>query len=67
MSFQNDGANLKVMVDGFTSHNGGDCMYTVTHNHGTTSVFAPNEAVALARFTAKYPSYQVYDVKKSFR
>ncbi|MBQ7172847.1 MAG: hypothetical protein IJR88_01830 [Clostridia bacterium] len=52
------------MPDGFTSHEANAVMWVVYHNHGTTHVFATTESIALARFMAKYPDYQVRDIKR---
>ena len=48
-----------LMLDGFTSCEGNAVRWTVYHNHGTTFVYATSEAIALMRFMAKYPNYQV--------
>lgn len=53
------------MADGFTSYEGGAILWIVYHNHGTTFVRALTESIALARFMAKYPNYQVRDIKKA--
>ena len=53
------------MADGFTSYEGGAKLWIVYHNHGTTHVHALNEAVALMRFMAKFPTYQVRDIKQA--
>ena len=52
------------MVDGFTSYEGGASLWIVYHNQGTTHVYALSESVALARFMAKYPNYQVRKIEK---
>jgi len=52
------------MADGFTSYEGDAVTWEVYHNHGATFVHAKTESVALARFMAKYPNYQVRDIKR---
>lgn len=52
------------MADGFTSYEGNAKRWEVYHNHGTTFVYATTESIALARFMAKYPNYQVKDIKQ---
>lgn len=53
-------------MDGFTSYEGNAVVWTVYHNHGTTHVHATSEVIALARFIAKYPDYQVRYIKRAF-
>ena len=53
------------MADGFSSYEAGAYLWKVTHNHGTTFVRAMSEAIALQRFLAKYPNYQVREIKRS--
>ena len=53
------------MADGFSSYESGAYLWKVTHNHGTTFVRAMSEAIALQRFLAKYPNYQVREIKRS--
>ena len=53
------------MADGFTSYESGAIMWRVYHNRGTTIVRALTESIALARFMAKYPDYQVRDIKRA--
>ena len=53
------------MADGFTSYEGNAVLWTVYHNHGTTHVHAPTESIALMRFMAKYPNYQVRAIKRT--
>ena len=53
------------MADGFTSYEGSAVKWTVYHNHGTTVVHATTETIALMRFMAKYPNYQVRNIKRS--
>jgi hypothetical protein len=53
------------MADGFTSYEGNAVLWTVYHNHGTTHVHAATESIALMRFMAKYPNYQVRDIKRT--
>lgn len=53
------------MADGFTSYEGNAVLWRVYHNHGTTLVHATTESIALARFMAKYPNYQVKDIKRA--
>ena len=50
------------MGDGFSGRDAGDVRWEVYHNKGTTFVYANSEAIALARFMAKYPDYQVRKV-----
>ena len=54
-----------VMPDGFTSYEGGAKLWVVYHNHGTTHVHALSESVALMRFMAKYPNYQVRKIERA--
>ena len=49
---------------GFDVHYAGDVKWTVYHNGGTTFVYAPSEAIAIQRFSAKYPDRIVKQVKK---
>ena len=51
-------------MDGFTSYEGNAVMWVVYHDKGTTFVHAINEAIALARFMAKYPDCKVRDIKR---
>lgn len=53
------------MADGFTSYEGNAVLWVVYHNHGTTHVRATSEAIALARFMAKYPNYSVKQIKRA--
>lgn len=53
------------MYNGFTYYEGNAVRWIVYHNHGTTTVYATTESIALARFMAKYPNYQVRDIKRS--
>ena len=53
------------MADGFTSYEGGAALWIVYHNHGTTHVRALSETIALMRFMAKYPNYQVRKIVKA--
>ncbi len=53
------------MADGFNSYEGNASLWIVYHNHGTTHVHATSEAIALARFMAKYPNYNVKQIKKA--
>ena len=50
--------------DGFTSFESNAVPWEVSHNHGTTLVWATTESIALARFKDKYPTYQVSDIKR---
>lgn len=52
-------------MDGFTSYEGNAVLWCVYHNHGTTFVHACTESIALARFTMKYPNYQVRNIKRA--
>ena len=52
------------MADGFTSYEGNAVLWRVYHNHGTTLVRATTESIALMRFIAKYPNYQVRYIKR---
>ena len=56
---------LTNMADRFTSYEGNAVLWIVYHNHGTTHVHATTESIALARFMAKYPTYQVKDMKRA--
>ena len=47
------------MADGFTSYECGAPTWIVYHDHGSTTVVAYSEAIALARFMAKYPDRKV--------
>ena len=47
------------MIDGFSSYEANAVRWVVYHNRGTTFVHATSEAIALMRFTAKYPGYTV--------
>ena len=53
------------MADGFTSYEGNAVRWVVYHNQGTTSVHAPTESIALARFMAKYPNHKVRNIKRA--
>ena len=53
------------MYDGFTRSEGNAVRWIVYHNRGTTYVSALTESIALARFMAKYPNYQVKDIKRA--
>lgn len=52
------------MYDGFTYYEGNAVAWRVYHTRGTTTVRATTESIALARFMAKYPDYQVKDIKR---
>ena len=52
------------MADGFTSYEGTAVRWTVYHNQGTTFVYATSEAIALARFMAKYPDRSVRKIER---
>ena len=52
------------MPDGFSSYEANAVMWVVYHNHGTTHVRATTETIALMRFMAKYPDYQVRNIKR---
>lgn len=45
--------------DGFSSYEGSAVLWEVYHDRGTTFVHATSEAIALARFMAKYPDRKV--------
>lgn len=47
------------MADGFTTYERGDVIWVVYHDQGSTRVYAANEADALVRFLAKYPTRSV--------
>ncbi len=49
-------------MDGFSSYEGDAVMWKVVHDHGTTFVHAKSEAIALQRFMAKYPNYNVREI-----
>jgi hypothetical protein len=53
------------MADGFTSYEGGAVRWCVYHNRSTTYVYATTEAIALMRFMAKYPDYNVRNIKRA--
>ena len=53
------------MADGFTSYEGDAVRWRVTHNHGTSFVYAKTESIALARFMAKYPDYEVRNIERA--
>lgn len=53
------------MADGFTSYEGDAVLWRVYHNQGTTFVHATSEAIALMRFMAKYPNYNVRKIEKA--
>lgn len=53
------------MYDGFTYYEGDAVMWTVYHNQGTTFVYACSEAIALQRFMAKYPNYNVSRIERN--
>jgi hypothetical protein len=55
------------MNDGFSSYEGGAICWTVYHDQGTTHVHATSEALALQRFSAKYPKRSVKKIEKTFR
>ena len=55
---------VKYMADGFTSYEGSAVKWTVYHNRGTTFVYATSEAIALMRFMAKYPDYNVRKIER---
>lgn len=52
------------MADGFTSFECGAYKWKIYHNRGTTLVRAMNEAIALHRFLAKYPNYEVKKIER---
>ena len=52
-------------MDGFTSYEGNAITWIVYHDHGSTTVHATSEAIALARFTAKYPNYSVRKIVRA--
>ena len=52
------------MYDGFTHYEGGAKLWVVYHSQGTTHVWATSEAIALQRFTAKYPNLSVYRIER---
>lgn len=53
------------MADGFSSYEGNAVRWIVTHNQGTTFVYATSEAIALQRFIAKYPKLKVREIKRA--
>ena len=53
------------MADGFTSYEGNAVRWCVYHNRGTTYVYATTEAIALMRLMAKYPDYNVKNIKRA--
>lgn len=50
--------------DGFNSREGNAVLWCVYHDHGTTHVYATSEAIALQRFSAKYPNYRVKSISR---
>ena len=54
------------MADGFTSYEGNAVLWKVYHDKGVTNVWALSEAVAIARFMAKYPDCSVRSVERAF-
>jgi len=52
------------MPDGFTSREANAVRWEVYHERGTTFVYATSEAIALARFLAKYPDRKVREIKR---
>ena len=53
------------MPDGFNTYETGSPSWIVYHDHGTTYVHAPSEAIALARFMAKYPERKVRKIVRA--
>lgn len=53
------------MLDGFNSYEGDAKQYIVEHDRGSTIVYATSEAIALARFMAKYPDRSVKRVRRA--
>jgi hypothetical protein len=53
------------MLDGFNGYEGNAVMWIVSHDHGSTSVWATSEAIALQRFMAKYPNYSVRSIRRA--
>ena len=51
-------------MDGFTSYEGNAVKWTVYHNQGAYVVYATSEAIALARFMAKYPHLSVRRIER---
>lgn len=54
------------MLDGFTSYEGNAVLWKVYHSQGVANVWALSEAVALARFMARYPNCSVRKVERAF-
>ena len=50
--------------DGFTSYEGSAFLWVVYHDRGTTFVHATSEAIALARFMAKFPDRNVRKIER---
>ena len=53
------------MLDGFTSYEANAMLWRVYHSKGTTFVHATSEAIALTRFMAKYPNYNIRKIEKA--
>ena len=53
------------MADGFSTYEGIAVLWVVSHDRGTTHVRATNEAIALQRFIAKYPTYSVRGIRRA--
>lgn len=53
------------MLDGFISYEGDAKLWIVYHDQGTTHVHATSEAIALYRFTAKYPNRKVKKIVRA--
>ena len=52
------------MYDGFSSYEAGCVLWKVAYDGGTTFVHATSEAIALQRFTAKYPDKKVIKITR---
>lgn len=52
-------------MDGFNQYEGNAIAWIIYHNHGTTIVHATSEAIALQRFSIKYPGYSVIRITRA--
>lgn len=50
---------------GFTLHTAGDVRWKVTYRGGTDYVYATSEAIAIQRYTAKYPKKIILKVERA--
>lgn len=52
-------------MDGFIQYEGNAVSWIVYHNHGTTTVHATSESIALQRFFARFPGYSVIKIVRA--